>query len=349
MNEELGFAVIGCGAIGPFHCRAIQEIKRTKLVIICDAIEKNAKKMGEEFGVKWTTNLNEVLSLPEVDVVNICTPSGMHRDMAVAGAKAKKHLIIEKPLDITLPKCDAIIKTARENKVKLAVIFPSRFKDGALKLKKAMEQNRFGRIALADAYVKWYRSQEYYNSGAWRGTWQMDGGGALINQSIHTVDLLQWLMGNIDSLVSYTGTISHKIEVEDTACAIVKFKNGSLGVIEGTTSSYPGMDARIAIHGEKGTGILDDGKITEWNFKEPEPSDQEIKITQDISSSGAADPTKALSHEFHRRQIADMVEAINNNREPLVNGEEGRKAVEIILAIYESSKKGKEIRLPLRY
>lgn len=345
MSKELGFAIIGCGVIAPFHARAIQEIEGAKLIIVSDAIEKSAEKTGKEFGVKWTSNLDEVLSNSDVNVVNICTPSGLHRDIAVKAAKAGKHLIVEKPLEITLPKCDEIIKAARENKVKLAVIFPSRFKDGAQKLKKALEKSRFGQIALADAYVKWYRSQEYYASGAWRGTWKIDGGGALMNQSIHTIDLLQWFMGDIESITAITKTIVHKIEVEDTACAILQFKNGALGVIEGSTACFPGTDTRIAIHGEKGSVILDEGEISEWIFKEPEPSDKDIKLKEDAASSGAKDPTKKMTHEAHRRQIADMVEVIAHDREPLVNGEEGRKAVEIILAIYKSGKENKEVKL----
>lgn len=345
MNRELGFAIIGCGNIAPFHIRAIEEINGAKLVIVHSKSQKSAQKLGEEFKVKWTVNLEDVFSNPEVDVVNICTPSGLHRDIAIASAKAGKHIVVEKPLEITLPRCDDIIKAARENNVKLAVIFPSRFKDGSRKLKQAVEKNRFGRIALASAYIKWYRSQEYYDSGVWRGTWEIDGGGALMNQSIHTIDLLQWFMGDVESVSAYTSTVSHHIEVEDTGCAILKFKNGALGVIEGSTSCYPGMDATVSIHGEKGTVILEEGKIKEWSFKEPEESDKDIKLTEDVSSSGAQDPTKSLSHEFHRRQIVDMVEAILNDRQPLVNGEEGRKSVEIILAIYESNKKNKIIKL----
>jgi len=345
MKKELGFAIIGCGNIAPFHARAIQESKSARLVVVGDTIIKNAEKLGKEFKVKWTDNLNVILSDPEVEVVNIATPSGLHRDLAVAAAKAGKHIIVEKPLEITLAKCDDIIRAARENMVKLAVIFPSRFKNGSQELKKAIRNNRFGRIALADANIKWYRSDEYYKSGAWRGTWALDGGGALMNQSIHTVDLLQWLMGEVESIKAYTGTITHTIEVEDTACAVVKFRNGALGVIEGSTSCYPGRDDEIAIHGEKGTAILVAGKIKEWTFKEPEASDEVLPTTTDVASSGASDPIASLSHEYHRRQIEDMVEAIQKDREPLVNGEEGRKAVEIILAIYKSSRENCEVKL----
>ena len=168
-----------------------------------------------------------------------------------------------------------------------------------------------------------------------------------MNQSIHTIDLLQWFMGNVESITAVTKTIVHKIEVEDTACAIVKFKNGALGVIEGSTACFPGIDTRLAIHGEKGTVILEGGKITEWSFKEPEPSDKEIKLKENVTSSGAQDPTKNITHEMHRRQISDTVEAIVHDREPVVNGEEGRKAVEIILGIYESNRKKSEIKFPL--
>jgi UDP-N-acetyl-2-amino-2-deoxyglucuronate dehydrogenase len=345
MKTELGFAIIGCGNIAPFHAKSIQKTKGARLVVVGDTISKNAERVGKEFQVQWTNDMDTILSDPRVEVISIATPSGLHRDIAVAGARAGKHLVVEKPLEITLEKCDDIIRAARENMVKLSVIFPSRFKDGAKALKTAIERKRFGRIALADAYVKWYRSEEYYKSGAWRGTWALDGGGALMNQSIHTVDLLQWLMGEVESVEAYTATTTHEIEVEDNACAILKFKNGALGVIEGSTSCYPGSDDQIAIHGEKGTAVLVAGKIKEWKFKEPEPSDDTVRATGDVVSSGASDPTASLSHEYHKRQFEDMVEAIRKDIEPLVTGQEGRKAVRIISAIYESSRKGVEVKL----
>jgi predicted dehydrogenase len=336
--KKLNFAIVGCGNIAPFHAEGIKNTEGAALIAVCDTDKTKAEKMASEFGAEAYTDYAEMLRNDNVDIVNICLPSGLHKPLSVQAAEAGKHVMVEKPLDITVEKCDAIINACRKNGVKLATIFPSRFKASTLAIKKAITDGRFGRLTLGDAVVKWYRSDEYYASGDWRGTWKFDGGGALMNQSIHYVDLIQDLMGPIESVSAHCSTIVKNIEVEDTAVAIVKFKNGALGTIEGTTTAYPGLESVIAVHGEYGSAIIDGESLVTWQFADELPEDDEIRKKLNITnSSGAADPTKSLSSAGHQLQIEDMVQAVNKDREPMVNGESGKKAVEIIRAIYQSS------------
>ncbi len=346
--KKLGFGIIGSGNIGPFHAEAIANIEEAELRAVSDVVEERAKGLAAKYKADFYSDYKKLVERKDVEVVNICAPSGMHEEMALAAANDGKHVIIEKPLEITLPKCDRIIENCRKKKVKLCVIFPSRFTQATTGLKEVINKGRFGKLVLGDAYIKWYRSQEYYDSGGWRGTWKVDGGGALMNQSIHSVDLLQWMMGSVESVFAYSETLLRNIEVEDTAVALLRFKNGALGVIEGTTSVYPGLDARIEIHGEKGSVILEGKKVKFWEFMDQVEEDEKMRmIGQEDTSSGAKDPTKFMTSESHRLQILDMVKAIRNDSQPLVDGIEGRKAVEIILAVYESAKKGGVVKLPL--
>ncbi len=338
---DIGFAIIGCGNIAPFHAEAIRDSEGARLVAVCDKDEARAKELAGKFGGDVYTDYAELLKQDDIQVVNICLPSGLHEPLTVQAANAGKHVMVEKPLDITLEKCDSIIKSCRENNVKLATIFPSRFKKSESAVRKAIKEGRFGRLTLADASVKWFRSQEYYDSGDWRGTWKFDGGGALMNQSIHYIDVLQDLMGPVESITANCETIVRDIEVEDTAVALLKFKNGAIGTITGTTTAYPGLDARIGIHGEFGSAVIEGETLVAWNFKDEIPEDKEILAgSNETKSTGAGDPTANLMSEGHRLQVTDMVSAINDDIEPMVNGESGRKAVEIITAIYESSKNG---------
>ena len=216
-----------------------------------------------------------MLAHPGLDVVCVCTPSGAHMEPAVQAARAGKHVVVEKPLEITLPRCDAIIAACDAAGVRLCTIFPSRFSDANIRLKEAIELGRFGRLTLGDTYVKWWRTQQYYDSGGWRGTWDLDGGGALMNQAIHNVDLLYWLMGDVAAITAMTATLAHeRIEVEDTAVAALRFKNGALGTIEAATSAYPGLLKRTEIHGDRGSARVEQDDITLWEFQEKIPQRQ---------------------------------------------------------------------------
>jgi predicted dehydrogenase len=266
---QRGFGIIGCGMVAELHTRAIAEIPGARLVAAFSRSRANAERIAGMAGGKCGiyTDLEAMLAHPGLDVVCICTPSGAHLEPALAAARAGKHVVVEKPLEITLSRCDAIIEACDTAGVSLCTIFPSRFTAANLRLKEAVCGGRFGRLTLADTYVKWWRTQEYYDSGGWRGTWELDGGGALMNQAIHNVDLLCWLMGDVDSVVALTATLAHaRIEVEDTAVASVRFKSGAMGVIEAATSVYPGLHKRTEIHGDRGSARVEQDDITLWEF-----------------------------------------------------------------------------------
>lgn len=345
-----GFGIIGCGMISRFHAKAIAELRPATLVACQDSILPAAEKLAAETGCRAHGTIRELLADPKVDVVTICTPSGAHMEPAIAAARAGKHVIVEKPLEITLKRCDRIIRACEEHGVTLSTIFPSRYHQSSQLMKKAIDQGRFGTLSLGDAYVKWFRPQSYYDQGAWRGTWNFDGGGALMNQAIHSVDLLLWLMGPVTSLTANTATLAHKrIEVEDVATASLKFANGALGVIEASTAVYPGYLKRIEIHGSEGSAVLKEEDITEWDFAKQRKSDEKLRAQmagKTKTGGGASDPA-AIGHHGHLAQFRDVLKAIRTGQTPQIDGPEGRRSVEIILAIYKAAETGREVTLPL--
>lgn len=346
----VGFGIIGCGMISNFHAKAIADIRGAKLVACFDERPEGAARLAKETGCRPYDTLAGMLADPQVDVVTICTPSGAHADPAIAAAKAGKHVIVEKPLEITLKRCDAIINACEKSGVTLSTIFPSRFHKSNQELKAAVEAGRFGRVTLAEAYVKWYRSQAYYDSGAWRGTWQLDGGGALMNQAIHNVDLLNWLVGPVAEVSAYTATLAHeRIQVEDTAAATLRFASGALGVIEASTAAFPGYLKRLEIHGSTGSAAIEEEDIVAWDFAQKGKGDAAIKkrMAEHTSGGGGASDPAAIGHHAHAAQFRDVLAAIKDKRAPAVDGPEGRRAVEIILAIYKAAETGRPVKLPL--
>jgi predicted dehydrogenase len=345
------FGIIGLGMIAEMHAKAIQDIPEAEVVACFDVNGERAKEFCVTYGGTPYVDLDRFLASDEFDIVTICTPSGLHMESAVAAANAKKHIIVEKPLEITVERCDAIIEAAKKHNVVLSGIFPSRFHSVSQVVKQAIETRRLGPVVLGDAYVKWYRSQAYYDSSGWKGTWKFDGGGALMNQSIHAIDLLQWFMGPVTQVTAYAGTLAHEnIEVEDTAVAVLKFANGALGVIEGTTGAYPGFYKRIELSGSKGSVILEEENLTMWKFAEESPQDEKIRsdfAALTATGGGAADPT-AIGYHGHMLQFMDVIEAIDNGTQPLIDGTEARKAVEIIQAIYRSAQIGAPVDVPLK-
>jgi len=348
----VGFGIVGCGMIAHFHARAISEIRGAKLRAVQTSKLSNGQSVVSAYGqpVDIHDDLKDLLARPDIDVICICTPSGAHLDPAILSARAGKHVVVEKPLEITLKRCDHLIRVCKENGVLLGTIFPSRFGDANIELKKAIESGRFGRITLADTTVKWWRPQSYYDSGGWRGTWQLDGGGALMNQAIHNVDLIYHMMGPVAEVSAFTALLAHeRIEVEDTAVAALRFANGALGTITATTSVYPGLLKTLSIHGDKGSVVIEQDNILKWEFERTTAQDHRVRekyMTTGGSTGGASDP-KAISHQGHARQLADFVKAIRSGGKPLVGNDEGRHAVEIILAIYQSQATGKVVKLPL--
>lgn len=347
--KQLGLGIIGLGLIAEVHAQVIQEIEGCRLVAGLDTSRERALDFEKKYHCTAYTDMQEFLADPALDIVIIATPSGLHLEGALAAAQAKKHLIIEKPLEITTERCNQIIDACSENGVKLTCVFPTRYHKTPRLIKTAVEQGRFGTIVMASVEVKWFRSQEYYDNGAWRGTWKFDGGGALMNQSIHAIDLMQWILGqDVSQVFSFTDTLSHeRIEVEDTAVAVLKFANGALGTIEGTTSAYPGFLKKIAIMGSKGSVVLEEENIISWEFDEAKPEDEDIRNAYKNcteSGGGAADPA-SIGHHGHYTLVKSFVDSVRNNTPVDITGESSRDTVSIIESIYKSAQTGKAVRI----
>jgi len=342
MKNRIGFGIVGLGQVSGTHAAALQGQEDCYLVGGFHHNREKADQWASAYGCRAFYSLEEMLADPEIDAVSVTTPSGYHLEPALAAIRAGKHVLIEKPMEITEERIRLLIESARQHHVLLCGIFQSRFQDAPRLLKKAVEEGRFGTITLADAQFKWYRSQAYYDSGAWRGTWAVDGGGVLMNQGIHAIDLLLFLMGDPVEVSGRITTLAHeRIEVEDTAVATLRFRNGALGIIEGTTGAYPGSQKRIEICGSKGQAVLEEDSITKWEFMEERPEDAEIRsrFAASTSSGGAGDP-RSISRIGHTREYADFAAAIRNGTEPFITGEEALRAVRVIRSIYQSAAPG---------
>ncbi|MFZ0216102.1 MAG: Gfo/Idh/MocA family oxidoreductase [Candidatus Dormiibacterota bacterium] len=350
-DEGHGFAIVGCGVIAPTHARAIQALPNAHLVAAVDVVADKARRLTDDFGGDPETDLDRVLARPDVDVVSVCVPSGLHAEIGCRAAAAGKHVLVEKPIDITLEAADRLIAAAKRSGVKLSVVSQYRFSPGVQQVRSLIDEGRLGRLILGDAIVKWYRSQAYYDSGDWRGTWALDGGGCLMNQGIHYVDLLQWLMGPVESVVAHCATAAHRIEVEDVALAILTFSNGAMGTLQGSTAVYPGLPERLEISGDGGTVIVEVAQLVlcELQDEQGEVGAYGAKgkaMRERVSTSAAADPA-ALAQSSHLPQMTDLLRAIDTGGEPFITGEAGRKPLEVILAVYESAKQGRPVHLPL--
>jgi len=342
-----GWGIIGCGMIAKFHAKAIAEMKGSRLVACYSRDPAKGAEFAKISGCKAYSDLSAMLADPDLDIVTICTPSGAHLEPGIAAARAGKHVLVEKPLEVTTARCDKLIETCDKAGVRLGTIFPSRFHRSAQLLKGAVDANRFGSIALAAAYVKWFRTQQYYDSGKWRGTWKLDGGGALMNQAIHSVDLLLWLMGPVKSLSAMTALRAHeRIEVEDAATSVLEFESGALGSIEATTAAYPGALKRVEIAGSTGYAILEEEALIKWDFAKATKSDAKIQDGMKLNTTGggASDPA-AIGHKAHQSLFEDFVKSLKKGTPNLIDGMEGRKSVELITAIYRSAKTGKKVTL----
>ena len=336
-SKPIGIAILGCGNVARIHAEAIRRVSGLALSAVCSRAAASARRLGEQFGVPWYSDLPQMLADPSVQAVSICTPSGTHGELGCAAANAGRHVMMEKPIDVNLARADELIDACEKAGVRLGVSLQSRFLDAPRDLKRAIDAGRFGRQVMASAYIKWYRSPEYYGSASWRGTLALDGGGALINQAIHTVDLLRWMMGPVEGIAAYSGNRLHEaIEGEDTLVAALKFKSGALGVIEAATSVFPGFKRRLEITGTQGTAILDGDNITTWALRDG--STNPVPPSKDVAD-GSADPM-AIDCEGHRRVMEDFAAAIQENRRPFVDGREGRQALELVLAAYEAARRG---------
>ncbi len=331
--------------VGGLHAQVISKMEGTELASVCSHSLERAKGLTDRFGGESTTDFEGMLGREDIDVVSVCTASGEHAAYGIPAARAGKHVLVEKPIEISLEKADALIEACHRQRVKLGVIFQLRFLDASREVKRALDGGVLGRLVMADCYMKFYRPQSYYDGSRWKGTLALDGGGALINQGVHGLDLLLHLAGDVASVQAYTGILAHEnIEVEDTCVAAVRYENGALGVIQATTAIHPDFQQRIEIHGTEGTIVLEgteDTWVSHWEtFKDGRREVETISVDH-----AGAEAVLEVGGEAHRRQIADFVEAIRSDRQPAVNGEEGRRSLAVVRAVYESARSGGEVRV----
>jgi len=340
------FGIVGAGLIADFHARAIADIPNAKLIACCDEISAKAQKLAEKYSCQAFESYEDVFDKTEIDIATIATPSGLHMEPALAAAKAGKHVICEKPLEVTLKRVDSMINAHKKAGTMLGGVFQNRFTDAQIVLREAINSGRFGVITYAGVYVPWWRTDQYYKD-SWHGTWKLDGGGALMNQSIHMVDMLCDLMPPVESVQAHVATLGHpQIETEDTAVAVLRFTNGALGIIYGTTASYPGQFKRFEITGTKGTVIYLEDSFTVWQFADERPKDKKIReqFGKVKGLGGVADPA-AITHDLHTRNFKAFIDALESGKDFSLTGTEARKAVELILAIYKAAKEKRVVKL----
>jgi UDP-N-acetyl-2-amino-2-deoxyglucuronate dehydrogenase len=345
MAKQWRSAVVGVGVIGTTHCRLIKQMDRLNLVATCDKDPDKARKDLAKHNLQETkiySDLKEMLAKEQIDVVHVCTPSGDHMSPAITAMEAGKNVICEKPMEIQLDRIDKMIETASKNKVRLAGVFQNRWNTANAILKKAADEQRFGKLSFAGIYTPWWRTDQYYRDGGWRGTWKWDGGGAIMNQSVHGVDLLQWIAGPVKTVSAYGASRVHpEIEVEDTLACSLQFENGAFGVIMGSTGMYPGIEVRMEIGGADGTAVSEGG-LKHFKFRNPKPEDEEIikKFAPGAAKNAPSGMNIEVGLEMHYQNVTAILDAWERGEDAPTCGPEARKAVAIILAMYESAKKG---------
>lgn len=339
----LKFALVGCGRIAKRHSEllGLNQIKSASLIAVCDIIEEKAEKIGKQFDTPYYTDMDEMMKNEDIDVVSVLSESGYHAKHVISLAKYGKHIVVEKPMALTLDDADAMIRACDENNARLFVVKQNRFNIPIVKLREAMDAKRFGKLVLGTVRVRWSRDQNYYDQASWRGKWAMDGG-VLTNQASHHVDLLEWMMGDVESVFAKSMTALVDIEAEDTAIVTLKFKNGALGIIEATTAVRPkDLEGSISVLGEKGTveiGGFAVNKMLHWNFQEEIDGDDEVMEKYSVN------PPNVYGFG-HQEYYEHVVDSILNNKAHLVDGLVGRKSLELVTAMYESIETGKEVFL----
>ena len=341
--KMLKFALVGCGRIAVRHAEllGLQQVQGASLVAVCDSDPARAAAFGARFGVPHFTDMHEMMRVADPDIVSVLTPSGLHAEHTLALAPYGKHIVVEKPMALTLDDADAMIRACIEHRIKLFVVKQNRFNVPIQKLRSAVDASRFGKLVLGTVRVRWCRTQSYYDQDAWRGTWAYDGG-VLANQASHHIDLLEWMMGSVDSVFAKSATALVNIEAEDTAVVLLQFRNGALGVIEATTAARPkDLEGSVSILGEKGTvevGGFAANAMKVWNFADKQPDDEEVMAKYSVNPPDVY----GFGHHAYYNHVVDC---IANDRVQLVDGLEGRKSLELIMAIYESVETGREVKL----
>jgi UDP-N-acetyl-2-amino-2-deoxyglucuronate dehydrogenase len=357
--NALRFALVGCGSIAPTHARAIAALPEAILECCADAVPERANAFAAEFGLR-ASSWDEVLQDPEIEAVSVCVPSGLHARLGIEALRAGKHVIIEKPMDVSIAACDALRAAQRETGRCLAIVSQHRFDHASRTVREALDAHLLGDLILVDVRIPWYRTQEYYDSGDWRGTWALDGGGCLINQGVHTVDLMRWLAGPLSTVSAQARTAAHTgIEVEDQIVATLTFANGAIGTLLAATTAYPGFPARLALHGTHGSAIIEGDALHTLAIQGRPTAVGEAAAAHavQVATGGTKAATAAVTQTSdepaavwgaaHQAQLADFVHCCRTGDRPSVDGDEGRHAVEVVLACYESARTGQTVTLPL--
>ena len=359
MSEAiLQSAIVGCGVIGPTHADALKSLasEGVRLVAFADEVPARAKVLAARYGAEAKT-FEAILADPAIDAVHVCVPSGLHAELGVRALRAGKHVIVEKPMDVSLAACDTLLAAQQGSGKRLAVISQHRFDKASVDVKAALENGLLGPMVYAEARVPWYRTQEYYDSGDWRGTWALDGGGALMNQGVHTADLLRWLCGPVETVYAQARTLAHtRVETEDVIAATLTFANGAIGTLSASTALYPGFAVRIGVYGTEGSAIMEGDMLHTLSTKSGLSGGGEASQVHALqvatggtkaateASATASDPA-AIWGGAHEAQIADFLRCCRTGETPIVDGVEGRKAVELVLAVYESARTGQIIKM----
>lgn len=345
-NRKIGYAVLGLG-IGMAHADAAYASENANLVAVCDIDPQRLAKAAKKYeGVITYENFYDLIKNPDVDIISICLPSGMHADFAIQAMEAGKHVLIEKPIDIT-PKQAIKIEEARiRTGVRVGVVHQNRYNANMYPIKEAIESGRMGKLFLGTFAVKWYREQSYYDRGGWRGTWEMDGGGSLMNQAIHTVDLMQWFMGDVVSVTSTMGIYNHQISTEDMTASLITFQSGATATFVSTTCAYPGISTEICLYGTGGTVEADADVLKTWKMKDAEDEDAEEVSMLSVYGKGNMGYHQEPPLVFgHAHVVEDMISAVRDGRDPDILPLEAIKSVAIINAVYESARTGKTVYL----
>jgi predicted dehydrogenase len=347
MPKELGFAVVGAGLIAPFHLNAIKEVKGGRAIAICDVVEEKARKVANEFGIEAYNDLEQMLGNKDIDVVCVATPNHLHHDIVTQSAQAGKHILTEKPPAMSLKETDEMIDACDKAKVKFGCFVQCRIRKAIQAIKQAIDSGRFGKLLHADAYMKWFRPQDYYVSDGWRGQ-KKSGSGVTVAQGFHYIDLLQYLAGSAIKVEAKMTNIGHpSISLEDETIANIDYANGAKGIVQLSTALWPGTDIRIEINGENGTAIMTGETINTWKFKDEKPEDEQIKklgnAAQATGAGGAAD----FGYHDHMVVIQDMIDSINKGKEIVIPVSSVRPSLEIVLAMYQSAAKNVPVQLPI--
>lgn len=340
-----GIGIVGTGVIAATHAAAVAAVPGARLVAVTDVVPERAIEFAASSGCAAEPGLDALLARDDIDVVSVCVPSGLHAEVGIQAAAAGKHLVVEKPVDVSLAAADRLIDAAEAAGVAMTVISQHRFDPGLTELRGLIDDGVLGRLVLGEASTKWYRSQGYYDSGPWRGTWALDGG-SLMNQGIHYVDLLRWIMGPVTEVSAVCATQGHQVEVEDTALAVLRFSSGAVGTIVSSTAVFPGFAQRLEVSGTGGTVVIEDGETVYRALTSDSPGLGGTQLPRPAAGAGAAANAAALDVASHAAQIADLLTAVEQGTEPSVTGRSGRDALEVVCAVYDSAREGRPVVLP---